>query len=202
LCQGGRALIKGSQVANSAAGRNSRNLVDDAASAGSGINKAQNMRNAAFSSKTDDVAQSTSCTFTSREKAWKDPFGQMHVRNGLKGEARTGPPLHEESDWLVFRLLGINKISFPKTNYGIAKNLSGAEFAAITRHEKTHIWFFNAFPRTTLWASSRIGTPGKGISRFLIELHGNMAEHNGHIGKAFLGAIGKDTPWEVLAKLR
>jgi hypothetical protein len=60
LLLGGRALIKGSHVANSAAGRNAINLVDDAASAEGGINKSQNMRNAAYSPETVDVAQSTS----------------------------------------------------------------------------------------------------------------------------------------------
>lgn len=68
---------------------------------------------------------------------------------------------------------------------------------ATTRHEEAHIWFFNAFPRITLCASSRIGAPGKGISRF-IEPHGNMAEHTGHIGKAISGAMFKDTPWQFI----
>ncbi len=181
---GAKQLKNGAATGKMAAG------LDDAGEA---------LQGASFSSKADDFRHSAGYSFGSKTKPWKGKYGEAWVDNGLKGQAHTGPPLYEESDWLVFRLLGVQKISFPKANYGIAKNLSGAEFAAITRHEKAHIWFFNAFPRTTLWASSRIGTPGKGISRFLIELHGNMAEHNGHIGKAFLGAIGKDTPWEVLA---
>ncbi|MBL8892389.1 MAG: hypothetical protein JNL67_20605, partial [Planctomycetaceae bacterium] len=181
---GARQLKNGAAVGKMAAG------LDDTVEA---------LQGASYSSKADDFRHSAGYSFGSKTKPWKGKYGEAWVDNGLKGQAHTGPPLYEESDWLVFRLLGINKISFPKANYGLAKNLPVEEIPAITRHEEAHIRFFNAFPRITLVAGTKPGTPGQGIANFLLEFHGNMAEHNYHIGKAFLGAIGKDTPWEVMA---
>ncbi|MDP1560664.1 MAG: hypothetical protein Q8M16_04645, partial [Pirellulaceae bacterium] len=184
LFKGAKQLKQGAGVGKMAAG------LDDAG---------QSLRGASFSSKADDLRQSAGSSFGSKSKPWKGAFGEASVRKGLKGEAHTGPPLFEESDWLVFRLLGVKKISFPKANYGIAKNLSAEEFAATTRHELAHLDFFKSYPRTAHWAGSKTGTPGQGIANFIIEFHGNMAEHSGHIGKAFLGALGKDTPWQGMA---
>ncbi|MDP1559996.1 MAG: hypothetical protein Q8M16_01200 [Pirellulaceae bacterium] len=190
LFKGAKQLKQGAGVAKAAAGHKA---IDAASDVGS------NLKKAAFSSKADDIGQSDmGTTFYSRD-AWKGPFGGAKVRPGFRGQAHTGPPKFEPSDSWFGRLIGAKKVSYPNANYGVVKNLSAADFAAVTRHEQAHINFFRAYPEITHLAGRGVGTPGKGVASFIIEFHGNMAEHSGNIGKAFFGALLKDTEWVPLA---
>jgi hypothetical protein len=141
----------------------------------------------------DDLGRSDIIATFSSRGAWKGPFGGAKVARGYKGQAHTGLPKYELSDSWLGRLIGAKKVSYPDANYGVVKNLSASEHAAVTRHELAHIRFFHSYPEVTHLAGRVVGTPGQGVASFVIEFHGNMAEHSGNIGKAFFGALLKDT---------
>jgi hypothetical protein len=184
MFNGAKQLKNGAAVGKMAAGHKAINAAGDVGA---------NLRTASFSSKSDDLGRSDMGATFFFQDAWKGPFGGATVAHGYKGQAHTGPPKYELSDSWFGRLIGAEKVCYPDANYGVAKNLSAAEHAAVTRHELAHISFFRSYPEITHLAGRGVGTPGKGVASFIIEFHGNMAEHSGNIGKAPFGALLKDT---------